>query len=122
MYSNLTGFTEVVDDATDNDFTFSTREYSDVSGLGHWPVREYDPFIGRWTIPDPAGIVDGLNLYNFVNANPVSAYDLLGLVTFKSCYVKIAFGHNTIDTDKDYWAFKNEIESFISPKVDGNSR
>jgi hypothetical protein len=39
---------EAVDDGTGNEFKFSTREFSDVSGLGHWPVREYDAFAGRW--------------------------------------------------------------------------
>jgi RHS repeat-associated protein len=67
-----------VDNGTDNNFTFSTREFSEVSGLGHWPVREYDSFAGRWTRLDPAGDVDGLNLYVFVGDDPVNKFDQLG--------------------------------------------
>jgi RHS repeat-associated protein len=72
--------TQAIDANVDNKFTFSTREFSGVSGLGHWPVREYDPFIGRWTRVDPAGTVDGLNGYVYVINNPLSRIDLIGHV------------------------------------------
>ena len=39
--------TEAIDDASTNSFTFSTREFSELSDLGHWYAREYDPFVGR---------------------------------------------------------------------------
>jgi RHS repeat-associated protein len=82
--------TAAIDNSTDNDFTFSTREFSDVSGLGHWPVREYDPFTGRWTRVDPAGDVDGLNLYVFVSNRPSDGFDKLGK---KGCTVVVYAGH-----------------------------
>jgi RHS repeat-associated protein len=76
-------FGNLLTDASDvsNEFTFSTREFSEISGLGHWPVREYDPFIGRWIQIDPAGDVDGLNLYIFVRGNPITKTDMIGLAS-----------------------------------------
>lgn len=70
--------TSAIDDNSTNSFSFSTREFSELSGLGHWPVREYDQFIGRWTTPDPAEDKDGLNLYRFVSNNPYNFIDMLG--------------------------------------------
>jgi uncharacterized protein RhaS with RHS repeats len=39
----------------------------------------YSPTLGRWIQTDPAGYVDGPNLYEYVRSRPVSATDPLGL-------------------------------------------
>jgi uncharacterized protein RhaS with RHS repeats len=39
----------------------------------------YDPQHGRWLQRDPAGYVDGMNLYEYVNSKPTIADDPLGL-------------------------------------------
>ena len=36
---------------------------------------------GRWTTPDPLGFVDGPNLYAYVHNNPLTHFDLYGLMT-----------------------------------------
>lgn len=41
-------------------------------------ARWYDPATGRWTTRDPAGYVDGANLYQFVVANPLRYVDNKG--------------------------------------------
>ena len=41
--------------------------------------RGYDPSLGRWLSPDPSGYTDGMNLYAYVNGNPISFHDPLGL-------------------------------------------
>jgi uncharacterized protein RhaS with RHS repeats len=41
--------------------------------------RELDPTLGRWIQQDPAGYVDGKNLYQFVSGTPVVRRDPLGL-------------------------------------------
>jgi len=74
--------TDAIDNGTESYFTFSTREYSTLSGLGHWPVREYDPFTRRWTRLDPAGVKDGLNRYKSLRNNPLNTVDKLGEKTF----------------------------------------
>ncbi|WP_198362023.1 RHS repeat-associated core domain-containing protein, partial [Burkholderia ubonensis] len=41
--------------------------------------RSYQPWLGRWLNPDPAGTVDGLNLYRMVRNNPITRLDQRGL-------------------------------------------
>ncbi|ODS24947.1 hypothetical protein AB835_01420 [Candidatus Endobugula sertula] len=47
----------------------------DVTGLYYYGYRYYMPWMGRWLNPDPAGTVDGLNLYRMVRNNPVRFWD-----------------------------------------------
>ena len=51
------------------------------SGLIYYGLRFLAPWSGRWASPDPAGPVDGLNLYAFVAGNPASAIDVGGGMT-----------------------------------------
>ncbi|WP_258096789.1 toxin TcdB middle/N-terminal domain-containing protein [Salinibacter sp. 10B] len=55
------------------------KERDDVTGLYYFGQRYYASWIGRWMSPDPAGAVDGLNLYAFVRNNPVGRVDPSGL-------------------------------------------
>lgn len=50
----------------------------DASGLYYYGHRYYAPWLQRWISPDPAGAVDGLNLYCMVGNNPVCYIDTLG--------------------------------------------
>jgi insecticidal toxin complex protein TccC len=47
----------------------------DATGLYYYGLRYYAPWIGRWLNPDPAGTVDGLNLYRMVRNNPITLSD-----------------------------------------------
>ena len=50
----------------------------DVSGLYYYGARYYAPWLQRWVSADPAGDVDGLNLYGFVGNNPLRYVDING--------------------------------------------
>ena len=41
--------------------------------------RAYDPQLGRWLSADPIGEAGGINLYGYVNGNPINGWDPLGL-------------------------------------------
>ncbi len=56
-------------------YRYSGKEKDNTTGLYYYGARYYAPWLGRWLNPDPAGTVDGLNLYVFVSGNPVSFYD-----------------------------------------------
>ncbi|MDA5545064.1 RHS repeat protein [Yersinia rochesterensis] len=62
---------------------YKTVRYSgkerDATGLYYYGLRYYLPWLGRWLSSDPAGTVDGLNLYRMVRNNPVRYVDLNGL-------------------------------------------
>ncbi len=58
---------------------YKTLRYSgkerDATGLYYYGYRYYQPGVGRWLSADPAGTVDGLNLYRMVKNNPVRFFD-----------------------------------------------
>lgn len=58
---------------------YRTIRYSgkerDASGLYYYGHRYYAPWLQRWISPDPAGAVDGLNLYRMVGNNPLRYTD-----------------------------------------------
>ena len=47
--------------------------------LYHVRHRVYDPISGRWLTRDPAGFVDGMNLYEYCGGGSVSCFDPMGL-------------------------------------------
>ncbi|RYG55876.1 MAG: RHS repeat protein, partial [Alphaproteobacteria bacterium] len=51
----------------------------DASGLYYYGLRYYAPWLARWTSCDPGWLVDGLNLYESLRANPANLRDLSGL-------------------------------------------
>lgn len=63
---------------------YKTVRYSgkerDATGLYYYGYRYYQPWAGRWLSADPAGTVDGLNLFQMVKGNPVSYIDDNGLM------------------------------------------
>jgi insecticidal toxin complex protein TccC len=64
------------------DVDYKTIRYSgkemDDSGLYYYGARYYAPWLQRWVSADPAGDVDGLNLYGFVGNNPMRYIDNAG--------------------------------------------
>ncbi len=61
------------------DYRYSGKECDDSTGLYYYGRRYYAPWLGRWLNPDPAGTVDGMNLYAFVGGNPITHRDSNGL-------------------------------------------
>ena len=63
---------------------YKTIRYSgkerDATGLYYYGHRYYQSWSGRWLSADPAGTVDGLNLYSMVRNNPVTCLDDQGLM------------------------------------------
>ncbi len=63
---------------------YKTHRYSgkerDATGLYYYGFRYYQPWTGRWLSADPAGTVDGLNVYAMVRNNPMVLVDDDGLM------------------------------------------
>ncbi|MCW1244450.1 RHS repeat protein [Pseudomonas sp. SAICEU22] len=68
--------------------SYKTRRYSgqerDATGLYYYGQRYYAPWLERWINADPAGAVDGLNLFRFVRNNPVTFLDNDGQITVEA--------------------------------------
>nr|WP_320407049.1 RHS repeat domain-containing protein [Yersinia proxima] len=69
------GGTAVLTARNQTEADYKTVRYSgkerDATGLYCYGYRYYQPWAGRWLSADPAGTVDGLNLFRMVRNNPV---------------------------------------------------
>jgi len=63
------------------EYRYSGKERDDSTGLYYYGARYYAPWLGRWISADPAGTVDGLNVFEFVGGNPISQVDVGGMTT-----------------------------------------
>lgn len=99
---------------------YSNKE-RDATGLYYYGFRYYAPWLLRWMNPDPAGYVDGLNLYRMVQNNPATLADTLGLspsgwLTFSDDGKEIE-----LDTEELRTLFEND-EPKIIISGDGHSK
>lgn len=60
-------------------YRYSGKERDNENGLYYYGARYYAPWLSRWTTPDPAEFIDGINLFKFVSNNPKNLIDKLGL-------------------------------------------
>jgi RHS repeat-associated protein len=73
------GRLKVTTGTLDQPYQFSTKRYLDGVGLNYYGYRFYAPSIERWLNRDPISEAGGLNLYGFVQNNPVNFVDSYGL-------------------------------------------
>ncbi len=76
--TNASG-TVLTQSAYGNRSLFTGREYDQETGLYCYRARYYDPRLGRFLQRDPVGYSTGLNLYSYVDNNPLNWTDPLGL-------------------------------------------
>jgi RHS repeat-associated protein len=60
-------------------YRYTGKEKDEESGLYYMLARYYSGWLGRWTASDPAGLVDGPNLYMYCRGNPVGLVDPKGM-------------------------------------------
>ena len=61
-----------------NNYTYTGREWDKETGLYYYRARYYDPMEGRFVRKDPIGFEGGINLYNYVESNPINYTDPSG--------------------------------------------
>jgi RHS repeat-associated protein len=59
-------------------YRHSGKERDDETGFCYYGARYSAPWLGRWLSADPAGFVDGPNLYAFTRNNPIRLVDADG--------------------------------------------
>lgn len=85
------------------DYRYAGLFYHAPSGLYLTHYRVYDPITARWLSRDPIGETGGINLYGYVDGNPISFTDPLGLYPGESAinYVGGAVG-GVVDFFRNY--------------------
>lgn len=62
-----------------NPWQYAAKRLDNETGWIAFGLRYYDPELGRWMTPDPAGDVDGTNLYAYVHNSPLLHWDQFGM-------------------------------------------
>ncbi len=105
-------------------YRFTGMERDEESGLNYHSARYYAGWLGRWVTVDPAGLVDGLNLYGYAKNQPSTILDINGKQsdsTPRAVVVKAALGfvahlpHVSTAVDK----MVSKDEEVISETVEG---
>lgn len=100
------------------EYRYSAQERDDSTGLYYYGYRYYAPWLCRWTRPDPAGTIDGFNLYAFVGNEPIGKIDVMGLgkkrITFKSIIKRYQ------DRKDGHKIFIKEIKKVFGDKKGGD--
>ena len=139
------GGTSVLVAGADSGIDYKTHRYSgkerDATGLYYYGYRYYQPWAGRWLSSDPAGTVDGLNLFRMVRNNPVTLRDddgrkpisenfseekgdmVYGLAGFRGKYISSALGRPFLPDSKDAPAsiidlYNNTVSGQVLMSVD----
>lgn len=63
----------------DKRYRYGGKERDEETGFYYHGARYYAPWLGRWISPDPAGLVDGTDVYAYVENNPIKFGDPTGL-------------------------------------------
>ena len=61
--------------AIGNPWQYASKRLDPETGFVAFGLRYYDPKLGRWITPDPAGFEDGQNLYAYVHNSPLLHFD-----------------------------------------------
>ena len=72
VYVRLIKENNIIGMGDGNPHQFTGRQYDAESGLYHYRARAYSPDIGRFMQQDPAGMVDGANMYAYCGNDPVN--------------------------------------------------
>lgn len=98
------------------EYRYTGKERDDTTGLYYYGARYYAPWLGRWLDPDPAGTVDGLNLYQFVFNNPLFFIDQTGRNGIAFLIALLLYSppaHAPGPNDKAETTFSGEATNFL---------
>ncbi|RLG33490.1 hypothetical protein DRN97_04920 [Methanosarcinales archaeon] len=87
-----------------NPYRYTGREYDSESGLYYYRARYYNSVIGRFLQRDPIGAEGGVNLYVYVNDDPINALDPTGTSVF--CQIVMLKAAYQAGNDKSLMAHK----------------
>ncbi|QEY15334.1 hypothetical protein D0C16_04695 [Cellvibrio sp. KY-GH-1] len=107
-------------------------QYADSeTGYSYNYFRDYDPTLGRYIESDPIGLEAGVNTFGYVSGNPITSFDLLGLIG-EMCTTHDHLSYNTSNGEGWYdtksgntfgpspnWGMDDGIEGFYPEQALG---
>lgn len=102
-------------------YRFSGRERDEETGLYYHGARYLAPWLGRWISADPAGLVDGANLYRYARNAPNQRIDNQGTDSSFFDEIENAIDNATSGAYRRYKAKLNidEIDAVKGDKAGG---
>jgi RHS repeat-associated protein len=73
-------------------YRYTGKERDEESGLYYHGARYYAPWLSRWISSDPAGLIDGVNFYQYARQNPIRNVDHSGTQTETQSEKVLALG------------------------------
>ncbi|MBI4223862.1 MAG: RHS repeat protein, partial [Deltaproteobacteria bacterium] len=91
----------------DNPLTYTGQYFDAETGLYYYKNRYYAPQLGQFTSKDPLGMVDGPNVYAYVNSDPLNWVDPTGtFIGYHSSGEKVGTLANArAEIDQIVWAY-----------------
>lgn len=106
-----------------NPWRFASKRIDTETGLINFGRRFYDCKTAKWMSPDPLGFEAGPNLYAYVSNNPLTHYDLYGLIDLSDTMIYQGPVHERDQRSRegrsDYSSSYNESDSRIVSKDSG---
>jgi RHS repeat-associated protein len=93
-------------------YRYTGLERDEESGLEYHSARYYLSWLGRWISTDSIGIGDGVNVYRYVNNNPIQRVDLDG----KETHILSATEMRQYSSAGQ--AFIRRVDQWLSPQID----
>ena len=89
-------------------------------------ARYYSAWLGRWTSTDPAGMVDGANLYRYALNNPVKMVDPSGTQSWRTPYpapfpVSGQTPFNFVSESPALANWERAVQNVLEPQFQGGS-
>jgi RHS repeat-associated protein len=70
-------------------YRYTGMERDEETGLSYHSARYYVPWLGRWVSVDPAGLIDGFNVYCYTHNAPTSFADTDGMESEEPQYLGV---------------------------------
>lgn len=106
---------EITESQIGNAWGYTGRRWDKESGLWYYRNRMYSPTLGRFLQRDPAGYVDGMNLYAYVQNNPLKYLDPMGLTTMNQQPNLASYVRMPIPDEQEVSRFSNSETGIILP-------
>ena len=102
-------------------YRYSGKERDEESGFYYYGRRYSPPWLGRWTAADPAGLVDGPNMYTAFRGNPIRMMDRDGQQSLETPWANRGPGFNgLVGVAQQYSTFDDFIRDLPIPMDPNN--